>query len=130
MRHRVVVAIFVFFSSLCVINAQHPGGSAAGKKLKNPVASNVASIEAGSKTYQKMCAFCHGKDAAGNGPMAPKGMTPPPSLIDAKWDRGSTDGEIFAESFAFRFNPRVKRSLRFFEENDVLQSRARRRFRG
>ena len=95
MRHLAVVAVFVFFSSLSVINAQHPGGSAAGKKLKNPVPANAASIEAGSKTYQKMCAFCHGKDAAGNGPMAPKGMTPPPSLIDAKWDRGSTDGEIF-----------------------------------
>jgi mono/diheme cytochrome c family protein len=75
--------------------AQNPGGSAEGKKLKNPVASSAASIEAGQKTFTKMCAFCHGKDAAGNGPMVPKGMTTPPSLIDEKWERGSTDGEIF-----------------------------------
>ena len=41
-----------------------------------------------------MCAFCHGKDATGNGPLAPKGTTPS-NLIDANWDRGETDGEIF-----------------------------------
>jgi cytochrome c553 len=76
-------------------HAQNPGGSAEGKKLKNPVTSSPASIEAGQKTFTKMCAFCHGKDAAGNGPMVPKGMTTPPSLIDEKWERGSTDGEIF-----------------------------------
>src|SRR5918996_114823 len=95
MRLASVVAVFVVFSSVSVIHAQNPGGSAEGKKLKNPVAASAASIEAGTKTYQKMCAFCHGKDAAGNGPMVPKGMTTPPSLIDEKWDRGSTDGEIF-----------------------------------
>jgi mono/diheme cytochrome c family protein len=62
--------------------------------MKNPVPSSPASIAAGQQTYQKMCAFCHGKDAAGNGAMAPKGTTPS-SLIDDKWDRGGTDGEIF-----------------------------------
>lgn len=95
MRISILLAVFVFVSSVAVIEAQLPGGSDEGKKLKNPVASTPASIEAGQKTFQKMCAFCHGKDAAGNGPMVPKGMTTPPSLIDAKWDRGSTDGEIF-----------------------------------
>ena len=95
MRDLCLLAVFVWLSSLSVVHAQHPGGSDEGKKLKNPVAATAASIEAGSKTYQKMCAFCHGKDAAGKGPMVPKGMTTPPSLIDAKWERGSTDGEIF-----------------------------------
>jgi mono/diheme cytochrome c family protein len=74
--------------------AQNPGGSLEGKKLKNPVASSAASIAAGQQTFQKMCAFCHGKDATGNGPMAPKGTTPS-NLTDATWDRGDTDGEIF-----------------------------------
>lgn len=74
--------------------AQGLGGSPEGKKLTNPVESTPASVAAGQKTFQKMCAFCHGKDAAGNGPLAPKGTTPS-SLIDAKWDRGDTDGEIF-----------------------------------
>ena len=80
--------------SVAVATAQNPGGSPEGKKLKNPVGSSAASITAGEQTFQKMCAFCHGKDAAGNGPMAPKG-TSPSNLIDANWDRGATDGEIF-----------------------------------
>jgi mono/diheme cytochrome c family protein len=75
-------------------SAQNPGGSSEGKKLKNPVAATAASVAAGQKTFQKMCAFCHGKDAKGNGPMAPKGASPS-DLTDTKWERGATDGEIF-----------------------------------
>jgi mono/diheme cytochrome c family protein len=74
--------------------AQNPGGSPEGKKLKNPVASNADSIKAGQAAFQKNCRFCHGADAKGDGPMAPKD-THPSNLIDDKWDRGSTDGEIF-----------------------------------
>jgi mono/diheme cytochrome c family protein len=94
---RLVSAVFVVVCTLVAVSAssgQNPGGSPEGKKLKNPVASSAASIAAGQQTFQKMCAFCHGKDAAGNGPMAPKGTTPS-NLTDAKWDRGETDGEIF-----------------------------------
>jgi mono/diheme cytochrome c family protein len=76
------------------IAAQNPGGSAEGKKLKNPVASSPESIKAGQQLFQKNCRFCHGTDAKGNGPMAPEG-THPSNLTDDKWDRGSTDGEIF-----------------------------------
>jgi mono/diheme cytochrome c family protein len=75
-------------------SAQNPGGSAEAKKLKNPVASSPDSIKAGAAAFGKYCKFCHGADAKGNGPMAPKD-THPPDLTDAKWDRGSTDGEIY-----------------------------------
>jgi mono/diheme cytochrome c family protein len=93
--YRVSSVVVVVCTVLGVgLQAQNPGGSPAGKALKNPVVSSPASITAGQQRYQKMCAFCHGKDAAGNGAMAPKGTTPS-SLIDDKWDRGSTDGEIF-----------------------------------
>src|SRR6478672_3270957 len=74
--------------------AQNPGGSPEGKKMKNPVASSPESIKAGAAAFQKNCRFCHGADAKGDGPMAPKD-THPSNLTDAKWDRGSTDGEIF-----------------------------------
>jgi mono/diheme cytochrome c family protein len=74
--------------------AQNPGGSPEGKKLKNPVASSPESIAAGKAAFTKNCRFCHGTDAKGNGPMAPEG-THPSNLTDDKWDRGSTDGEIF-----------------------------------
>jgi mono/diheme cytochrome c family protein len=74
--------------------AQNPGGSAEGKKMKNPVASSAESIATGKAAFQKNCRFCHGADAKGDGPMAPEG-THPSNLTDDKWDRGSTDGEIF-----------------------------------
>ncbi len=74
--------------------AQNPGGSAEGKKMKNPVPATPESVAAGKALFQKNCRFCHGPEAKGNGPMAPEG-THPSDLTDAKWDRGSTDGEIF-----------------------------------
>ena len=75
--------------------AQNPGGSPEAKKMTNPVPSSPASIKAGQALFQKNCRFCHGADAKGDGPMAPEG-THPPNLTDDKWDRGSSDGEIFA----------------------------------
>jgi mono/diheme cytochrome c family protein len=67
---------------------------ADAKKLANPVKATPESVTAGQQAYQKFCAFCHGADGKGHGSLAPKG-TPPPDLTDAKWDHGSTDGEIF-----------------------------------
>jgi mono/diheme cytochrome c family protein len=81
-------------ASVAVAVAQNPGGSEAGKQMKNPVAASPESVAAGKALYQKNCRFCHGTEAKGNGPMAPEG-THPSDLTDAKWDRGSTDGEIF-----------------------------------
>jgi mono/diheme cytochrome c family protein len=79
---------------VAIAAAQNPGGSDAGKKMKNPVPSSPESIAKGKELFTKNCRFCHGADAKGNGPMAPEG-THPSDLTDAKWDRGSTDGEIF-----------------------------------
>ncbi len=75
--------------------AQNLGGSPEAQKMKNPVAASPASIKAGQQLFQKNCRFCHGADAKGDGPMAPEG-THPPNLTDDKWDRGSSDGEIYA----------------------------------
>src|SRR5262245_44329844 len=99
MRRISIAAIpALVFGGLALIatsaGAQNPGGSAEAKKVKNPVASSPASIKAGQALFQKNCRFCHGADAKGNGPMAPEN-THPSDLTDAKWDRGSTDGEIF-----------------------------------
>jgi mono/diheme cytochrome c family protein len=63
--------------------------------VKNPVPSTPESIAAGQTLFQKYCRFCHGADAKGDGPQAPKD-THPPNLTDDKWDHGSTDAEIFA----------------------------------
>ena len=74
---------------------QEVGGNSDAKKMKNPVAATPQSIAAGKQTFEEYCKFCHGADAKGEGPMAPKDSHPP-NLIDDKWDRGSSDGEIFA----------------------------------
>jgi mono/diheme cytochrome c family protein len=63
-------------------------------KVKNPIKPTAESIEAGKTAYNKYCKFCHNEGGTGNGALAPKD-THPPNLIDAKWDHGSTDGEIF-----------------------------------
>jgi mono/diheme cytochrome c family protein len=91
----VLVALAWAVSLVAAASGQQPGGSAEAKKLKNPVPATPESIAAGQSVYQKFCRFCHGADATGNGPMAPEG-THPSNLVDDKWDRGSTDGEIFA----------------------------------
>ena len=93
MRRAAFVLIPVFVLALAAIGAAQGNPEAA--KMKNPVASNAESIATGKAAFTKNCRFCHGADAKGNGPMAPKD-THPSDLTDAKWDRGSTDGEIFA----------------------------------
>ncbi len=77
-------------------SAQNPGGSPEAKKVLNPIKSNPDSIAAGKTVYLRTCRFCHGEDSKGAAATAPKTITPPSDLTDAKWDRGSTDGEIFA----------------------------------
>ena len=69
--------------------------NAAAAKVKNPAKATKESIEAGKTAYNKYCKFCHNEDGTGNGALAPKD-THPPNLVDATWDHGSTDGEIFA----------------------------------
>jgi mono/diheme cytochrome c family protein len=74
--------------------AAKPAAKPAAGAVKNPVASTPASITAGAAAYKKYCAFCHGADAKGNGPLAPKDSMPP-DLTDATWKLGSTDADIF-----------------------------------
>ena len=93
MRRAAFVVIPAFVLGLTAVAAAQGNPEAA--KLKNPVPSSAESIAAGKAAFTKNCRFCHGADAKGNGPMAPKD-THPSNLTDAKWDRGSSDGEIFA----------------------------------
>ena len=85
-------AVWALAVGAAALSAQAPKTDAA--KMKNPVKATSESIEAGKTAYNKYCKFCHGEDATGNGKLAPKD-THPPNLIDAKWDHGATDGEIF-----------------------------------
>ena len=88
--------VLTFLMTLTIaVGAQSPAAGPDPAKVKNPVAATPASITAGAAAYKKYCAFCHGPAGAGEGPLAPKDSHPP-NLIDAKWDHGGTDGEIFA----------------------------------
>lgn len=92
---------FIGFALIWVVlvalsaNVQSAAGNAEAKALKNPVAATPASISAGAAAYKKYCSFCHGAAGKGDGPLAPKDPPKPADLTDAKWDHGSTDGEIF-----------------------------------
>src|SRR5215510_15143243 len=93
-RARVAVVAAACVVSLAAAVGAQAVKNADAAKLKNPAKVTPASLDAGQATYKKYCAFCHNDDGKGNGPMAPKGTTPS-NLVDANWDFGQTDGEIF-----------------------------------
>lgn len=63
-------------------------------EVTNPIPSTAKSVETGRQLFQKYCKGCHGADAMGGGPLAPKDVHPP-NLTDAEWKHGAADGEIF-----------------------------------
>lgn len=77
------------------VAAQRRGGDPKLAAVKNPVAGTAAAITAGRALYGKNCRHCHGLRGLGDGPLAPTNPRPA-SLVDDKWDHGSSDGEIFA----------------------------------
>ena len=88
----VILAFWVVFA--ITVEGQTPGVGPDPKKMKNPVAASAASVTAGAATFKKYCSFCHGPEAKGEGPLAPKDSHPP-NLTDDTWAHGDTDGEIF-----------------------------------
>ena len=77
------------------VDAHRRGGDPKLAARKNPNPATAASITAGRALYNKNCRHCHGLRGKGDGPLAPKNPSPA-DLTDAKWDHGSSDGEIFA----------------------------------
>jgi mono/diheme cytochrome c family protein len=83
------------FAAPVGIQARPQSASQDAAKIQNPVPAEEASIAAGKKLYADHCAECHGETGKGDGPRAPYATPTPPSLVDAEWKHGSTDGEIF-----------------------------------
>src|SRR5262245_15585573 len=88
----------VLISVLALLMSQSPtaprkGGNPEAAKVKNPVEATSESIAAGRRAYQRWCRSCHGAEGKGDGGAA---GAVPADLTDAKWDYGSSDGEIFA----------------------------------
>jgi len=92
--HAGIIGVAVAWAIAFSVSTAAQVKNADAAKLKNPEKATPESIKAGEVAYGKYCKFCHGADAKGNGPLAPKG-TNPPNLVDAMWTNGSTDGEIF-----------------------------------
>jgi mono/diheme cytochrome c family protein len=67
---------------------------ASARDVKNPVASDAASLAAGKKAFEKECLSCHGKKGKGDGPSAGTLEKAPASLLSGKV-QSQTDGELF-----------------------------------
>ena len=98
-RLAAVCAVAIVCLAGSVMARQAPGkDDPEAAKIKNPVASTPESIGAGQKTFQSLCAGCHGKDGKAGiiiSVIEDRGGTQPPDLTDEKWDHGSSDGELF-----------------------------------
>jgi mono/diheme cytochrome c family protein len=95
---RVVLLVLVLGAPLFAQDTPAKGGDPEAARITNPVASSPESIAAGQKTYDTMCASCHGKGGKGGVVLSvieDKGGNQPPELDDDKWDYGSSAGEIF-----------------------------------
>ena len=89
------ILAFAAALSTTVVDAQRRGGDPKLAARKNPSPATPASVTAGRALYNKNCRHCHGLKGLGDGPLAPKNPKPA-NLTDAKWDHGSSDGELFA----------------------------------
>jgi len=89
-RNRAAVAAAALAYAVPIFARQQAPDAA---KLRNHVAATAESIAAGRNTYQKTCASCHG--SSGEGGPGNDLIPAAPSLVDDRWDHGSSDGEIF-----------------------------------
>ena len=64
------------------------------KSMKNPIAADDASIQAGTMLYKKHCASCHGRTGLGDGVKARQLETFPGDFSGAAF-QDQTDGEHF-----------------------------------
>jgi len=90
----ILVALFVLNSEMLIAQSMN---DIVPANIQNPVPVTPESISAGAQLFSRACATCHGLDARGSEfetEIADPGPKPP-NLIDAQWDYGSTDGEIF-----------------------------------
>jgi mono/diheme cytochrome c family protein len=89
-----LVALPLALVTVAATGQEKPGGNPEAAKVKNPVAATPESIAAGETIYARRCRGCHGKEGTG-GPPKEANDRPASNLVDAQWDHGSTDGEIF-----------------------------------
>ena len=74
----------------------YKGNPQAAAGVKNPLAGDLSPkiLEHGRMKFDTYCAVCHGYEAKGDGPVAPKMSLKPPSLVSDKILK-ATDGTIY-----------------------------------
>jgi mono/diheme cytochrome c family protein len=87
-----IVSAVTLMAGLAAIGVAGQGSPGAAQ-IKNPVASTAESVSAGKQIYLRRCASCHA--ASGEGGPGNDLIPAAPSLVDAQWDHGASDGEIF-----------------------------------
>jgi mono/diheme cytochrome c family protein len=88
---RIVITVVVLANLAVGIVAGQ--GSPGAAQVKNPIAPAAESVASGKQVYLRRCASCHA--ASGEGGPGNDLIPAAPSLVDAQWDHGSSDGEIF-----------------------------------
>jgi len=66
----------------------------AGRELENPFKDEPPVLERGRRVFVTFCLPCHGATGDGDGPVARRGVPPPPSLKSEKL-RAMKDGQLF-----------------------------------
>jgi len=99
MRHvsAIFAGIIVLASGLSLAPGL-TGGLQASEGLAlqatNPLPADAETIAKGRQIYMRFCRSCHGNEGKGDGAGAPDGVQVA-NLVDATWDNGSSDTEIF-----------------------------------
>ena len=70
---------------------------ATADAVKNPIASDAASIEAGKAVYKKSCYDCHGKKGKGDGPKSGELDQNPQDFTKPEFQK-QTDGALSGKS--------------------------------
>ena len=70
------------------------GGNPEAARIPNPVPVTPDSMAAGRRTYQRLCAGCHGPEGKGDGGGAGAGGQPA-DFTDEVWIFGGSPGEIY-----------------------------------
>lgn len=89
-----VLFLAVTFNSFSLKQTTKWVAPETAKKLKNPVASNAASIAEGKTLYAQFCKSCHGVKGLGDGPKAAQLEKKCGDFSKADFQK-QTDGEMY-----------------------------------
>lgn len=97
-KHKVLLLFGTMTIATLTMSTALVGGDwkapAEADKLTNPLKGNAVSVDAGKKTFQQMCAICHGNKGKGDG-VAGMGLNPRPTDFSKADIQAQSDGAIY-----------------------------------